>query len=163
MVVEKVNAMKVITVNKKARFNYEIIDKYEAGIALKGTEVKSVRAGKVNIRGAYGIFKGGELFLIDMHISPYSKASIFNHDPTRPRKLLLHKRQLIRIAIKVNEKGVTIVPLRLYFNDSGKLKVEIGLARGKKLYDKREVIAKREAEREKARAFFGRGKKTRNK
>ena len=148
--------MKVITVNKKARFSYEIIEKYEAGISLRGTEVKSVRVGKVNIRGAYAVFKKGELFLVGMHISPYSKATVFCHDPTRPRKLLLHKRQLTRIAIKVAEQGLTLIPLRLYFNERGKLKVEIALARGRKLYDKRQVIAKREAEREKARAFFGR-------
>lgn len=146
----------IVAKNKKAYFNYEILTKYEAGIVLLGTEVKSVRNGKVNLKGSYATFRKGELYLIDMHISPYDKASMFNHDPKRERKLLLNKYELLRLSIKVEEKGLTIVPLKLYFNKRGLLKVELGVARGKKLYDKRETIAKKDIERQKERDMWGR-------
>ncbi len=139
--------MKVVTTNSKARRDYEILDKFEAGIELKGTEVKSLRNGSANINDAYCIIRNGEIYIENMHISPYSGGNLFNHDPLRRRKLLMHKREIVRLDSKVDQKGLTIIPLRVYFNDKGKAKVEIALARGKHLYDKREEIAKKEMEK----------------
>jgi len=139
--------MKVVATNKKAFTDYEILEKIEAGIQLVGTEVKSLREGRVNLKDSYCRFIDGELFLVNAHISPYRHAKFFNHDPERLRKLLLHKRELKRLFGKVSERGLTIIPLRIYFNDRGYAKVEIALAKGRKLYDKREEIAKRDLER----------------
>jgi SsrA-binding protein len=144
---------KVITDNRKARHDYFIEETYEAGIALQGTEVKSMRLGRVNLKDSYAHIQNGQLVLSNMHISPYEKASHFNHDPLRDRKLLMHKREIMRLWGKTREKGLTLVPLKLYFNEKNKVKVEIGLAKGKKLYDKREDLAKKDAERQIKRAL----------
>lgn len=133
--------------NKKARFNYEIVETFEAGIALRGSEVKSIRLKKASIQEAYARIKNGEIFLTGMNIAIYEMANRFNHEPTRERKLLLHRHEIKRLTGKVNEKGFTLVPLRLYFKN-GKVKVELGLARGKALYDKRRDIQKREVARD---------------
>ncbi len=144
--------VKTVTVNRKARHDFHIIEEMEAGIVLKGTEVKSLRQGRANLKDAYGRFsKQGELYLYQMHISPYPFAYYDNHDPERPRKLLLHKSELKRLYGKIREKGFTLVPLRVYFKQ-GKVKVGIALARGKRLYDKREAIKEREVRREMDRA-----------
>ena len=143
---------KVIASNRKARHNYHIISTLEAGIVLKGTEVKSIREGNVNLKDGYARIIKSEIFLLSMHISPYKQASIFNHDPLRDRKLLLNKKEIRKIIGKVEEKGMTLVPLSLYFRN-GKIKVKLALARGKRLYDKRESIAKRDFEREKRREW----------
>ena len=144
---EKKTATKVITQNKKAWHEYFVDEKYEAGIALFGTEVKSIRQGSVNLKDAYCSFKNGELFVLGMHISPYEKGHIFNREPLRDRKLLMHKRELSKLFGLVAQKGYTLVPLSLYF--SGKnVKVEVGLCRGKKLYDKRDSAAQKDASRE---------------
>jgi len=133
--------------NRQARFNYEILEKIEAGIALLGTEVKSIREGRANIKEGYADIRDGEVFLVGAHISPYSHGNISNHDPLRERKLLLNEREIHRLQGKVMEKGLTIVPLRLYLK--GRLiKLELGVARGKKVADKREDIRKRDQERE---------------
>jgi len=136
-----------IVQNKKARFEYEILDTIEAGIVLKGTEVKSVRLKKVNIQDAYARIKDGEAFLHGMNISPYESGNIFNHDPLRVRKLLLHKQEIKRLTGKQQEKGLTLVPLKVYWKN-GKVKVLLGLAKGKTLYDKRHDIKKRDSDRE---------------
>ena len=142
---------KLIANNKKAYHDYFILDTYETGISLAGTEVKSLRMGKCSIKESFVRIENGEVFIYGMHISPYEKGNIFNKDPLRPRKLLLHKREITKLLGQVSQKGYTIMPLQVYFKDS-LVKVQIGLARGKKLYDKREDIAKkdqrREAERE---------------
>lgn len=130
--------MKVVTQNKKAFHDYFILDTYEAGIELKGTEIKSVRLGHVNLKDAFIRFKNDEVFIENMHIAPYEQGNIFNHEPLRNRKLLLHKKQIKKLQREVKENGLTVVPTKLYFNTS-KLKVEIALARGKKLYDKRQI------------------------
>ncbi|MBI2847516.1 MAG: SsrA-binding protein SmpB [Chloroflexi bacterium] len=147
---------KTITVNRKAYHDYHIEEGLEAGIALTGTEIKSIRAGRVNIREAYAREDRGELWLLNANIAVYPGGNRYNHQPTRPRKLLLHKEQIRELARKVRERGWTLVPLKLYIKNSV-CKVELGLARGKKIYDKREAIGKREAEREMERAFKGRG------
>ncbi|MEO2069292.1 MAG: SsrA-binding protein SmpB [Desulfurobacteriaceae bacterium] len=139
--------------NKKAYYDYEILEKYEAGIALKGTEVKSLREGKANLRDAFVRIENGEAFLFNAYIAPYTHGNLFNHEPTRTRKLLLHKSEIKRLLGKTQEKGLTIIPLRMYFNNRGKVKVEIALARGKKKYDKREAIKRREMEREAQKAM----------
>lgn len=139
--------IKIVHTNRKARFNYEIIDSIEAGIVLTGSEVKSVREGKVNLNDAYGTFRSDELWMISMHISPFDKAAMENPDPRRDRKLLLHKRELKKLKRQVEEKGVTIVPLRVYFKRH-LAKVEIGLARGKRKVDKRKTIADRDMKRD---------------
>ena len=139
--------MKVVAVNKKARSDYDILETYEAGIELKGTEVKSLREGSVSFKDSFCRIKDGEIFLINLYIAPYKHAGGFNHDPERPRKLLLHKREIKRLAGKVQEEGVTIVPLKIYFNDRGIAKVEIAVAKGRKKYDKREKLKKKEIER----------------
>jgi SsrA-binding protein len=139
--------------NKKAYHDYEILEKYEAGIALKGTEVKSLREGKANLRDAFVRIENGEAFLFNAYIAPYSHGNLFNHEPTRKRKLLLHKSEIKRLFGKSQEKGLTIIPLRMYFNDKGKVKVEIALVKGRKKYDKREAIKRRELEREAQKAM----------
>ena len=143
---------KIICSNKKAYHDYFIEEKYEAGIVLVGTEVKSLRAGKAQLVDSYAVFKGEELFLLNAHISPYSHSARDNHDPTRSRKLLLHKKELHRLMGKVKEGGLTLVPLKLYFK-KGKVKVEIGLAKGKKLYDKRETLKKKAMSKDVERAL----------
>jgi len=145
---------KLICQNKKAWHNYFIEDTYEAGISLLGTEVKSLREGKANLGDSYGKVKNGEVFLVDAHISPYNYGNRFNHDPLRTRKLLLHKREIRRLIGKVQEKGFTLIPLRLYFSD-GRAKVELGLAKGKKLYDKREYLRRKTMERDMERGRKG--------
>ena len=138
--------IKIIAPNKKAYHDYFVLEKYEAGIELFGTEVKSLRQGAVNLKDSYCEIKNGELFAIGVHISPYEKGNIFNRAPLRPKKLLMHKREIIRLFSKVKEDGLTLIPLSLYFSGS-KVKVEVGLCKGKKLYDKRESAAKRDADR----------------
>jgi len=135
-------SIKIICQNKKAYHDYFIEETFEAGIVLVGTEVKSLRAGKAQLVDSYAVFKGEELFLLNSHISTYSHASHDNHDPTRSRKLLLHKKELQRLLGKTNQRGLSIVPLKLYFS-GGRVKVEIGLAKGKKLHDKRETLKKK--------------------
>lgn len=148
----KKKGMKLIANNKKAFHDYFIEDTYEAGIALAGTEVKSLRMGKCSIKESFIRVENGEVYIYGMHISPYEKGNIFNKDPLRVKKLLLHKQEINKLLGKIKEKGYTLVPLQVYFKD-GKAKVEIGLARGKKLYDKREDIAKKDARRETEREF----------
>ena len=142
---------KIITENRKARHNYHIEDVFEAGLVLKGTEVKSLRQGRVNLKDAYARIKNGEVFVYQMHISPYPFAYYNNHDPLRPRKLLLHKREIKRLYGKVNEQGAALIPLKLYFKN-GKVKIAIALAKGKRKYDKRETIRRRDEQRELDRA-----------
>lgn len=150
-------AERVVTLNRKAYHDYFIDETVEAGISLTGSEIKSVRAGKASVREAYVRPQDRELWLWNAHIAPYEAASFFQHEPTRPRRLLLHRDQINYLISKVKEKGYTLVPVKLYFKDRGNyLKVEVGLARGKKQYDKRESIAKRDAEREIDRATFRR-------
>lgn len=143
---------RLIANNKKAFHDFFIDDKYEAGIALHGTEVKSMRMGKCSIKEAFVRIENGEAYVYGMHVSPYEKGNIFNKDPLRVKKLLLHKYEINKLAGKIKEKGYTLVPLQVYFKE-GKVKVEIGLARGKKLYDKREDIAKKDMRRETQREF----------
>lgn len=129
--------------NKKANFDYEILDTYEAGIVLTGTEIKSIRAGKANLKDSYAIVRNGEVYLLNMHISHYEQGNIFNHDETRTRKLLLHKKEIYRIRDSLEKEGLTLVPLKLYFKDNY-AKILLGIARGKKNYDKREAMKKRD-------------------
>ena len=140
-------AVKIACENRKARHDYFIHETYEAGLELKGTEVKSLRAGKANLKDSYGEIKNGEVFIQNMHISPYEQGNIFNHDPLRTRKLLLHKKEIRKIEMQLKTKGYTLVPLKMYFKH-GKVKVEIGVATGKKLYDKREDMAAKAAKRD---------------
>ena len=144
--------MKLIANNKKAYHDYFIEDKIETGIVLHGTEVKSLRMGKCSVKEAFIRIENGEVYVYGMHISPYEKGNIFNKDPLRVRKLLLHKQEINKLAGKLAEKGYTLVPLQVYFKD-GRAKVEIGLAKGKKLYDKRQDIAKKDQRREAERNF----------
>jgi SsrA-binding protein len=134
--------------NKKAYFNYEILEKFEAGIELQGTEVKSLRLGSARLKDAFARLKNGEVWLVHAHISQYGPASKFNHDPERPRKLLLHKREITRLTSKIEEKGFALLPLKLYFNSRGIAKVLLGLGRGKRKYDKREKIRRRDVQRD---------------
>lgn len=145
---------KVITVNRQARHDYFVLETFEAGIELFGTEVKSLRAGTVNLKDAYCRVEDGELFVFGMHVSPYERGNIFNRDPLRPRKLLMHKREIVRLLGQVTRDGCTLIPLSLYFSGS-RVKVELGLCKGKKLYDKRDSDAKRSAAREIERASKG--------
>ena len=138
--------IKIITSNRRARREYHITETLEAGLALRGTEVKSLREGRANLQDAYCKVEGGEMFVLNMHISPYSHGNLNNHDPVRPRKLLLHKREIGKMKKATEQKGFTVIPLKLYFKN-GIAKVEIGLARGKKLYDKRADIAERDTQR----------------
>lgn len=143
---------KLIANNKKAYHDYFILDTYETGIVLHGTEVKSLRMGKCSIKEAFVRIENGEVFIYGMHISPYEKGNIFNKDPLRVRKLLMHKVEINKVLGKMKEKGITVIPLKVYFKDS-LVKVEIGLAKGKKLYDKRDDIAKKDQKREAERDF----------
>lgn len=140
--------MKVIARNKKALFNYELLENFEAGISLLGSEVKSIREGRVSLKESYAEIKNGEVFLLNCNISPYEAANRFNHVPRRERKLLLHRREIKRLTGKINEKGLTLVPTRILINDKGKIKVEIALAKGKRAYQKRETIRERDRDRE---------------
>lgn len=133
--------------NRRARYEYHILESLEAGLVLTGTEVKAIRTGGASLTEAYGRFRNGEAWLLGMHIQPYREGSFSNAEPTRPRKLLLHKEEILRIQSRVAEKGLTVVPLRLYFT-RGKVKIQLGLVRGKKLWDKRAAVAKRDVERE---------------
>jgi len=144
--------IKIIVVNKKALHDYFILERIEAGLVLQGTEVKSLREGRANLKDSYARVDSGEAFLIGCHISPYACGGHFNHDPTRNRKLLLKKQEIKRLLGKMTEKGMTLIPTRLYFK-GGKVKVEIGLAKGKRQYDKREVLRRKEEQREIERAF----------
>lgn len=146
-------ADKVVATNRKAFHDYFIEERYEAGIMLQGTEVKSLREGRVNLQDSYASVRGSEMFLHQCHISPYSHGNIMNHDPTRVRKLLLHKTEIHKLLGKTQQKGLTLIPLRIYFSKRGYAKVELGLAKGKKLYDRRETIKTREAGREVQRAI----------
>ena len=157
MAEKKPRPFKVIADNRKARFNYEIGEVVEAGIALTGTEVKSLRNGRANIAESYADARGGEIWLVNANIPEYQQAARFNHAPKRTRKLLLHKRQIHKLAAAVEREGMTIVPLKLYFNDKGRAKIEIALGRGKKLHDKRESEKKRDWGREKGRLLRARG------
>lgn len=141
------SGIKVVANNKKARHDYFIEDTYETGIVLTGTEIKSVRQGKVNIKESYAKIENGEMILYGMHISPYEHGNRFNVDPLRPRKLLLHKREIQKLIGYTTLKGLTLVPLRMYINEKGRAKLELAVARGKKDYDKRNTIAKRDADR----------------
>ena len=143
----KKSGVKIVAQNKKAYHEFFVDEKYEAGIALFGTEVKSIRQGTVNLKDSYCTIRGGELFALGIHISPYEKGNIFNRDPLREKKLLMHKKEILKLAGLVGQKGYTLVPLSLYFSDSH-VKVEVGLCRGKKLYDKRASDAERAAGRE---------------
>ena len=147
MAEKKKESNKIIAQNKMAWHDYFVDEKYEAGIALFGTEVKSLRKGAVNLKDAYCSFEKGEMFVVGMHISPYEQGNIFNREPLRDRKLLMHRREILKLQGLVQQTGYTIVPLSLYFSGSH-VKVEVGLCRGKKLYDKRESDAKREADRD---------------
>jgi SsrA-binding protein len=147
---------KIICTNRKARHLYEILETWEAGIVLKGTEVKSLRGGHATMSDAYADLRDGEMWLLNLHINPYEQGNRYNHEPTRPRKLLMHRRELGRLVGRTVEKGLTLVPLQVYFRD-GYVKVEVALARGKKTYDKRRDMAEREARRD-----IERGLKERN-
>ena len=150
---EKSPGYKIVSDNRQARHLYEIIETYQVGIELKGTEVKSIREGKANLRDGYGLVRNGELWLINVHISPWRSASnYFNHEPRRTRKLLMHKQEIRKLIGKVEEKGLTLVPLKMYLK-GGWVKLDIGLGKGKKLYDKREDLKKREDKRDMERAM----------
>lgn len=151
------NAHRIVADNRKARFNYEILDTYEAGIALTGTEVKSLRTGKATIGESYAGPSGEELFLFNAYIPEYLQANRFNHEPRRPRRLLLHKRQIDKLIGATQREGFTVIPLKIYFNERGRAKVELGLGRGKKLHDKRETEKQRTWNREKARLMREKG------
>ena len=151
-------AIKTIATNRKAYHDYEVVDTLEAGIVLTGTEIKSIREGRVNLRDGFAIIRGGEVWLLNVHIAPYAGGNRQNHEPRRERKLLLHRREINRLAGRVQEKGWTLVPLRLYLKDN-KAKIELGLVRGKRQYDKRESIAQRDFEREIQREIKSRGHK----
>ena len=151
-------SLKTITVNRKAYHDYHIEDSFEAGVVLTGTEIKSIRAGRVNLRDAYARAENGEMWLLGAHIAQYQAGNRYNHEPKRPRKLLLHHREIAELSSATLRKGLTIVPLKLYLKN-GIAKVEIGIARGKKAYDKREAIAQRDAQREVQRALSQRGPK----
>jgi len=145
--VSKSTGIKLITRNKKAYHEYNILEKYEAGVELFGTEVKSIRQGNINLKDSFCVIKNNELFAHGMHISPYEKGNIFNRDPMRPKKLLMHKSEIKRLYSRIKQEGLTLIPLSAYFKSS-RVKLEIGLARGKKLHDKRDTAAQRSSERE---------------
>lgn len=144
--------LKTIAVNRQARHEYAVMESYEAGIELFGTEVKSLRAGTVNLKDSWCDISGGEIFVKQMHISPYEKGNIFNKDPMRPRKLLMHKREILKLYGELKQQGYTLIPLSIYFKGS-RVKVQVGLCKGKKLYDKREDMAKKAAKRDMDRAM----------
>jgi SsrA-binding protein len=143
----KASGIKQVAQNRQAYHEYYILEKFEAGVELFGTEVKSIRQGNVNLKDSFCVVKGGELFSHGMHISPYEKGNIFNRDPMRPKRLLMHKREIMRLYGRIKQDGLALIPLSMYFRDS-RVKLEIGLARGKKLYDKREAAAAKSSERE---------------
>lgn len=147
--------VKVVATNRKARFEYYLLESFEAGISLHGSEIKSIRAGQISLNEAYVQTDGKDAWLVNAHIAPYEQASRYNHDPRRPRRLLLHRREIRAIWEAVQQKGMTVVPVQVYLKD-GRAKVEIALAKGKKLYDKRQDIARRDQEREVARDLKGR-------
>jgi SsrA-binding protein len=147
--------VKVVATNRKANHDYAILDRYEAGIALFGSEIKSIRAGRINIKEGYVLIEGRQAWLLGAHISPYDPASMANHDPLRKKRLLMHRKEIVKLLEAQQQKGLAIVPLRVYLK-KGLAKIEIGLGRGLKKYDKRQVIAKRDAEREIRRAASGR-------
>lgn len=150
---EKSNGIKIIADNRQARYLYEILETYEAGIQLVGTEVKSIRAGRINLRDGYGLIRNGEAILINVHISPYqASGEYFNHDPRRTRKLLLKRKEINKLIGKLEQQGLTLVPLKMYFKGSW-VKVVLGLGRGKKLHDKRETIKQRQDKRDMQRAL----------
>ncbi len=149
---EQSSEVKIVATNRRALHDYFIMETYEAGIALKGTEVKSLRQGEANLRDSYGIIKDGEVWLLGLHISPFEKGNINNHDPKRIRKLLMHKREIRRLVGKIAQRKLSLIPLRVYFKKN-MAKVELAVARGKKEYDKRVDIMKREAERELQRRY----------
>lgn len=144
--------MKLICTNRKARRDYQILETMEAGLVLVGTEVKSLRDGHAHLKDSFAGIDDGELYLYNAHINPYRMGNRFNHEPTRTRKLLMHEREIRRLIGKIQEKGFTLIPLRLYFNEAGKVKVELGLAKGKRAFDKRRDIAERDAKLEMERA-----------
>jgi SsrA-binding protein len=146
------STVKVIATNRKARHLYQFYDTYEAGLVLVGSEIKSIRAGRVSLQEGFVLFENGEAWLVNVHIAPYDPASRQNHEPRRRRKLLLHRREIDRLQGRTQEKGYTVVPTRLYLKD-GRAKIEIALARGKKLYDKRQTLAKRDSKRQVERAL----------
>ena len=148
---------KVVADNRKARFNYEIVDTYEAGLVLTGTEVKSLRDGKANIAESYASDEDGEIWLINSYLPEYLQGNRFNHDTRRRRKLLLSKREIHRLRVGVNREGMTLVPLKIYFNEKGRAKMELALAKGKKLHDKRETSKERDWNRQKSRLLKERG------
>ncbi|AZN72508.1 SsrA-binding protein SmpB [Georhizobium profundi] len=150
-------ARKIVAENRKARFNYEIVDTFEAGLVLTGTEVKSLREGKANIAESYATEEGGELWLINSYLPEYLQANRFNHETRRRRKLLLHKKEVDRLFASVNREGMTLVPLKVYFNEQGRAKLELALARGKKLHDKRETQKQRDWQRQKSRLLRDHG------
>ncbi len=145
-------ANRTLAENRKARHDYSIEETYEAGVALTGTEIKSIRAGRVNLRDSYAQVKGGEMWLFNVHIAPYDQAGYVSHDPMRPRKLLMHRKEINRLAGAVTEKGLALIPLRVYLKNN-RAKIELALARGKKSYDKRDAIAERDSKREVERAL----------
>ena len=149
---------KTVAQNRKARHDYFILDSFECGIVLTGTEIKSVRNGNLNLKDSYASLENGELWLFGMHISPYEKGTYYNHEPERDRKLLMHKHELIRLKSKTQEKRLTLVPLSVYIKDGSRAKVELGLAKGRTTHDKRDMIADREAKRDIARAVRGKGR-----
>ena len=152
----KATGVKQVAGNKKAYHEYHILEKFEAGIELFGTEVKSIRQGNVNLKESFCMVKDGELFARGMHISPYEKGNIFNRDPVRPKRLLMHKREINRLYDRIKQDGLALIPLSVYFKNS-RVKLELGLARGKKLHDKREAVAEKTTEREMSRRLKDRG------
>jgi len=140
--------MKIVATNKTAYHNYEILESFEAGISLVGSEVKAIREGRISLKESYAEVRDGDIVLVKCHISPYEAANIFNHDPLRVRRLLLHKREIRRLTGKIRERGLTLVPTKVMFNNRGKVKIELGLARGKREYEKRDVLKKRDTDRE---------------
>ena len=154
---DKNNGIKIIAQNKKAYHDYFVLEKFECGIELFGTEVKSIRGGNVNLKDSYCYVKGGQIFATGVHVKPYEQGNIFNRDPDREKRLLMHKREILKLSGKVNQEGLTLIPLSLYFNKS-LVKLELGLCKGKKLYDKREDDAKKRAERDIDRAEKSNGK-----
>ena len=157
MTVKTDRKLRVVADNRKARFNYQIGETFEAGIALTGTEVKSLRLGRATIAEAYADSRGGEIWLVNANIAEYLQGGRFNHAPKRARKLLLHRRQINKLAGAVEREGMTLIPLKLYFNEKGRAKIELALARGKKLHDKREAEKKRSWERERGRLLRAKG------
>jgi SsrA-binding protein len=140
--------MKTVATNKTAYHNYEILETFEAGVALLGSEVKAIREGRISLKESYAEVRGGNVVLVKCHVSPYEAANIFNHEPLRERRLLLHKREIRKLGQKIKERGFTLVPTKVLFNDRGKVKVEIALVRGRREYEKRDVLKKRDTDRE---------------